>query len=129
MLTLIKQTWSEWKDLKIWLQVLILLPLIVLTLLGILYFFFPGKLNKLEEELLNQNRKTTNRQVKILKKEEKKLDKEQKEVKENREVVKEKIIDVEQETETLIKDIDNAGSDIDKLLSIHKRLNSRKSTK
>jgi septal ring factor EnvC (AmiA/AmiB activator) len=125
MLKLIKQTWSEWKDLKTWQQVLILLPLLLLTLICGLYIFSPIKFKKLEEELLGQNKKSVNTAVKFLNKEDKKLAKEQQEIKIKRTEIKEKMIENEKEAEDIIKDIDNADGDITKLIGIHKRLNTR----
>jgi len=129
MLELIKQTWSEWKSLRAWQQVLLLVPLIILSIIVILYLFFPAKINKLEEALIQKNKKTVEKHIKTIEKKEKKVDKEIKEVQEERSEIKKEIEERQNEAENLIKDIDDADGDFDSLVNLHKKLNSRRDPK
>lgn len=128
----IKSLWQYWKALKTWQQVVLLLPIIVLTAGLIILILSPIKpkiISSTTDDLITHNETFVNYQIASLEKEDKVIENKQKKVNKKIKKTKKEIERKEENAESIIKEIDNAGDDIDALLKLHDRLNSRNHSK
>ena len=125
MVQMIKDLWTKWENIKTWQQIALILPFILLTIGFIAYILFPFKPKKLEEEILEYNKKAVDKKVEEILEEKKILANKQIKHKEKRLKIIEKVKEKENETEKIIKQIDDADDNIAKLMSIHSSINAR----
>jgi peptidoglycan hydrolase CwlO-like protein len=126
MVQTIKDLWNSWKTLKTWQQVLLLLPFIILTIVIILYIFSPIKSEEINKQLVKHSKKTSDDHLDTIEHQDNVIVKAQEKVRSKRRDLERKISDKEHEANNILKDIDRADDNIDQLISLHKRLNSRK---
>jgi ABC-type transport system involved in cytochrome bd biosynthesis fused ATPase/permease subunit len=128
MVQMIKNLWNKWESLKTWQQVLLLLPFILLTTLFIFYILSPIKSKKLEKEILKHNKKVVDNHITDKLEDAKQLEVEQKKIKAERIKKQEKIEEREKDAEQIIKEINNAGDDVNRLLELHDKLRTRRNS-
>lgn len=126
MVQTIKDLWQDWKSLKTWQQVVFVLPYIILFILLIIYMISPIKSKKLDKEIIEHGKKASNDHLKTIEKEDKKLKKKQEKLASRRKEIERRIGDKSNEASSIIKDIERADDNLNELIDLHKRLNSRK---
>jgi len=128
MIPILKNNWERYKDLKTWKQVLWLLPLILLVILSIVFFFVKPKSDRDKYiDAVKTNKKHVDKQIELnkveqieLKKLDEKLEKKQVEVKKEIEKNYEKAKEVNADINDAV-----SNNNVNKLKRIHAKLNNK----
>jgi hypothetical protein len=117
--------YESWSNLVWWQKLLLILPFIIIIVLATLLLILSNR-DTADKEILKYSKDTVEKYVDSTKEKEKSLAEQQKVIKNKRIITEEKIEENVKKTESIIEEIDNADGDINKLLSIHDRLNARR---
>jgi maltodextrin utilization protein YvdJ len=124
--TTLKKVLNKWESFQWWQKLLFCIPIVVVLLMYVISITFSPSTKKIEKKLLEHTKETTDILIDNLKVKEKKIVDSQLKIKKKQ---KEKIKEVEtneKKIESIINEIDNSSDNINELLDIHKRINSRK---
>ena len=127
-MTYLKSIWNWFQSLKTWQQVVLILPIILLSAGLIFLLFSPIKPKFLkQEEIIKYSKEAIDNHLNTLEEQQKELNKKQLNNNNNIKEIEKKIKKEEKDASNTIKEIEDADDDINKLLDIHRRLNARNS--